>query len=60
MGTFVCDKCEKRWPDIGFYCCPECYPRRALFHVILSMTGLIVFVIGFFAIVLAAIAWFGG
>jgi hypothetical protein len=56
MGTFICDRCKKQWPDVVYFSCPECHPRWALTQAILMIASLFVFPIA----VLAAIAWFAG
>ena len=56
MGTFICNRCKKRWPDVAYFCCPMCYPRWAIFHTVLLIVSLCVFTIA----LLTAIGWFAG
>jgi hypothetical protein len=60
MGTFICARCKKQWPDFAYFSCPECHPRWALFQGIfmgISLLGCgLTLAVAFFA----AIAWFVG
>ena len=60
MGTFLCERCQKRWPDVAYYHCPECYPRWALFDFILLFGGFVVFLIGFWGGWVVIVAWAAG
>jgi hypothetical protein len=54
MGTFVCDRCNKRWPDLVCFCCPQCYPHWARFQFAIMMIFYFVLPI----VVIASIALF--
>ncbi len=56
MGTFICDKCKKQWPDVAYQCCPDCRPCRAWVHTILGIV--VILAVGIAEIV--AIAWLVG
>jgi hypothetical protein len=57
MGMFVCDRCKKVWPDVGYFSCPECHPRWALFQTASLMVGIIVFGTAFSIAFIAAVVW---
>lgn len=60
MGMFICARCKRKWPDGGYFSCPECHPRWALFQAIFLTASLFVFGIPFAIAFLAAIVWFVG
>jgi hypothetical protein len=60
MGTFLCKRCKKQWPDVVYFSCPECHPRWAFFQGMLMFTYYIGCGLMFGVAFLAAIAWFLG
>ena len=57
MGTFICDRCKKQWPDIFFYSCPKCYPLWVWGEAFFTLGCFFVFPI---TIILALVAWLCG
>jgi hypothetical protein len=60
MGMFICDRCQKQWPDVVYFSCPECHPRWAIFQAVSVIVSLVVFSTAFTIAFLVAIVWFAG
>jgi hypothetical protein len=58
MGTFVCDRCRKQWPDVVYFSCPECHPGWAMGQALLMVMfwcGLPVVLVGVLLAVLTCL-----